>query len=702
MAYNIYKSDGTQLTTLDDYLIDSSTLSINLIGKNVSGYGTQQNENFLYLLENFSKETPPSSPLAGQIWFDKQTNILRPMVYDGGTWRPLAVTLFSNTTTDTTIASGATITSQAPGDFWYNTTKQQLFINNGAGYALIGPEAAPGFAETRMSSEVVQDNGLSDKPVIKLVIDNETIGIISKETFMGSPTLLADGFPYVYRGLTLKNYSPTTRYSSTNTDVLFHGIVEQLDETYPRKDQDEHITGNWYFDDFKLLQFGSAGGASISYQSFGGGFPPTLRLSHGAGTVQLESNNGTITYNGDSLVPNATNTQDLGAAAYRFNNVYTKTLNSGGPLLGAALSGIWNLAEDAQLNPESDAGNNLGKATLRYDNVYTFGLSSGADQGTIKGNWQLDSAVEFIPKTDLTNDLGLGTRKFRTIYTSAISNDDAFAELNVTGELTVDGTVKPAADNQYNIGSPTNSWNTLYTKSVETDTANVGALTASIQSLLDSFGNNITRFDRDAQLTANSDSRLPTQKSVKAYVDAVKNSLLASIAAVQSSIQSQINSLDIVPIGTIFYTASSNCPAGFIVCDGSLVSTTQYQRLFNVIGYTYGGVGLNFKLPDLRGEFVRGFDAGRGIDPGRVFGSHQSSELEAHGHLFDDIRWSEIDGVYTYNDPQLGSIPMGAGVGSRSGSDYDNGVHFTKHGTYNSTGSETRPRNVALLPIIKY
>ena len=74
MAYNIYKSDGTQLVALDDYLIDNTTLSINLIGKNVSGYGTQQNENFLYLLENFANSVPPADPLAGQLWFDKSSD----------------------------------------------------------------------------------------------------------------------------------------------------------------------------------------------------------------------------------------------------------------------------------------------------------------------------------------------------------------------------------------------------------------------------------------------------------------------------------------------------------------------------------------------------------------------------------------------------------------------------------------------------
>ena len=706
MAYNIYKSDGTQLVALDDYLIDNTTLSINLIGKNVSGYGTQQNENFLYLLENFARISPPASPLAGQLWFDKATERLRPMVYDGGAWRPLSVTLVSSTSSDATMVSGATISAGLEGDFWYNTDKGQLFINTGTGFSLVGPEAAPGFAKTRMSSEVVLDNGLREKPVVKMVVDDETIAILSGETFLPGPALSAEGFSNIYRGITLKNYNSLTRYSTTTTDVLFHGIVEQLDEAYPRRDQDEHITGNWIFDDFKLLQFGSAGNSAIKFQSFGGGFPPTLQLSHGSGTISFASYTGSLTYNGESLVPNVTNTQDLGAAAFKFNNVYTRNLNSGGPLLGSLISGVWALGDSSELNPNSDNGNDLGKASLRYRNVYTFGLNSGADQGTIKGNWALDSAIEFLPKADSTNDLGAGARKFKTVYTTGLSVNDPFTTLNVTGELTVDGSIIPAADNQYNVGSPTKSYNTIYTKSVESDTANIGALNATVQQLLDSFGNNITRFDRDAQLTSNSDSRLPTQRSVKAYVDAVRNSIILQIAALQQTLQNQINSLDIVPIGTIFYTASSNTPAGFLVCDGSSLPTTTYQRLFNIIGYTYGGSGANFNVPDLRGEFIRGFDAGRGIDPGRVFGSGQNSQstLPQHYHAMP-------------GDDQLGFAGNTAGWPNKSiaGFPYDarsvyggggqlwlttDALNFD--GTSISGQPETRPRNIALLPIIKY
>lgn len=701
MAYNIYKSDGTQLVALDDYLIDNTTLSINLIGKNVSGYGAQQNENFLYLLENFAKETPPSSPLAGQLWYDKSTNSMRPMVYDGGTWRPLAITLFSNTTTDTTSVSGATLSSQAPGDFWFNTARQQLYINTGTSYQLIGPEGVAGFGETKLTSDKLLDNSLRPHPVIKMVLDGEVIGVLSNTTFQGGVEASTLGFNYVYRGLTLKNYSKNDRYSTTATDVILHGLHEQLDESYPRRDQDEHITGNWIVDNNYMLQFGSAGNSKISFQTFGGGFADSLTLEHGTGVITLLSNGSSLTYNGDSLSPNTNNAQNLGAPLQKFDNVYTRTLNAGGALGGGTVVGTWQLGNGSQFNPGADNGNDVGQAALRWRNVYAFGLNSGADLGTIRGNWQLGTSIEFTPQSDGSNDLGSSGRRFNTVYTNGLSASDPFSALRVTGQLTTDGSIIPAADQTYNLGSTDSAFNTVYASNLAGDNAKIGSLEATINKLYDSFANTITRFDRDAQLTANSDGRLPTQRAVKAYVDSIKNALLDVLSSVQTSLQNQINGLQFVPIGSVFYVATSSCPGGFLVCDGSAKSTVTYPALFAVIGYTYGGSGTSFNLPDLRGEFVRGTDLGRGVDANRTIGSFQSDSIGTHAHNVDDLYGLNDDQGPALFDRNGNRVYKYSGWGDDGDNDSGNPAFFYSQ-TAATGGNETRPRNVALLPIIKY
>jgi len=69
MAYTIDRYNRTVLTVVEDGTIDQTT-DLKLVGKNYAGYGEIQNENFVYLLENFASGTAPSKPISGQVWFD--------------------------------------------------------------------------------------------------------------------------------------------------------------------------------------------------------------------------------------------------------------------------------------------------------------------------------------------------------------------------------------------------------------------------------------------------------------------------------------------------------------------------------------------------------------------------------------------------------------------------------------------------------
>lgn len=144
-----------------------------------------------------------------------------------------------------------------------------------------------------------------------------------------------------------------------------------------------------------------------------------------------------------------------------------------------------------------------------------------------------------------------------------------------------------------------------------------------------------------------------------------------------------------LPIGTVMYFAASSAPVGWFECDGRFLNTSSFPDLFAAIRYTYGGSGVSFKLPDLRGEFLRGWDrssvqGARGVDPGRVFGSSQADDFKSHTH----------------------SVPAGATIFNNINqrySDNSNNINNTGPQTTGAAGgSETRPRNVALLPCIKY
>ena len=102
-----------------------------------------------------------------------------------------------------------------------------------------------------------------------------------------------------------------------------------------------------------------------------------------------------------------------------------------------------------------------------------------------------------------------------------------------------------------------------------------------------------------------------------------------------------------------------------------------------------GNGSTTFNLPDLRGEFVRGWDNGRGVDSGRAIATAQSDALGPHDHYL-------LGGYATISDYFGGSgNDYGVGVGSVDAS------HKTATSGASGIGSETRPRNIALLYCIK-
>lgn len=87
-----------------------------------------------------------------------------------------------------------------------------------------------------------------------------------------------------------------------------------------------------------------------------------------------------------------------------------------------------------------------------------------------------------------------------------------------------------------------------------------------------------------------------------------------------------------LPIGCIFCYPSPICPEGFMPCDGRELSKQAYPELYAVIKNTWGETDTTFFLPDLQGQFVRGWDKDENIDPQRKFGSYQDDTFQGHCH----------------------------------------------------------------------
>lgn len=149
---------------------------------------------------------------------------------------------------------------------------------------------------------------------------------------------------------------------------------------------------------------------------------------------------------------------------------------------------------------------------------------------------------------------------------------------------------------------------------------------------------------------------------------------------------------DSIPVGSLVMWPTSTPPSGWLERNGSAISRTTYAALFSVIGTSYGvGDGsTTFNLPDDRGEFIRGWDNGRGVDSGRTIGSHQTDEYRSHNHGLGNAT------LYAIASGGANASLVGGGTGGT----------FTGVPSMNdvnpSGGSETRPRNRAYMPIIKY
>lgn len=129
-----------------------------------------------------------------------------------------------------------------------------------------------------------------------------------------------------------------------------------------------------------------------------------------------------------------------------------------------------------------------------------------------------------------------------------------------------------------------------------------------------------------------------------------------------------------VPTGSVFCMAMTTAPSGYLECDGSAVSRTTYADLFDAIGTTYGsGNGsTTFNVPELRGEFIRGWDNGRGVDTDRAIASSQAQSTQ------------NLDGSVSTKTVYGGNIEY-----QFQNTDVDTDV------------TETRPRNVAMMYVIK-
>lgn len=225
------------------------------------------------------------------------------------------------------------------------------------------------------------------------------------------------------------------------------------------------------------------------------------------------------------------------------------------------------------------------------------------------------------------------------------------------------------------------------------------SLNGVIQAPQDSFTVSGSNLVFDSALTA-SDSidfvvALGDVLGVQTVTDgAITTAKLGNGSVTQAKLASSVT---LIPTGMIAPFAMSTAPTGWLECDGSAVSRTTYADLFTALSTTHGvGDGsTTFNVPDLRGEFVRGWDNGKGTDSGRTFASSQADELKSHFHRPNNYSSDSTNRFFQGLGSGSGySYPATGGSGSL--------LYSTIADQTDPTGgTETRPRNIAMMYCVK-
>ena len=352
MAYTVNKTSGAVLTTIADGTIDTTT-DLTLIGKNYSGYGELLNENLIKLLENFSNNSQPSSPVEGQIWWDSANDLLK--VYNGTSFK-----VISGSTSSASQPTGA-----IAGDLWFDSANQQLYVYNGATWVLIGPSFTSVTGTSGAVVETVLDNLGSSHVVVKIYSNETVVATVSKDATF-TPQSAISGFATITPGVQLSSAitGATFRGDATNAQLL-----DNLDSTqFLRSDTNDTMTGILTIandsgviigtDNDLILNVSGANALISNATSDGdilvrvnksvGGVTTAMTVDGATGYITVTNPlagddsakiattawvsdaalllDGSKTMDGD-ILPTADSTYDLGSATFKWTNVYADTLN---------------------------------------------------------------------------------------------------------------------------------------------------------------------------------------------------------------------------------------------------------------------------------------------------------------------------------------------------------------------------------------
>ncbi len=327
-----------------------------------------------------------------------------------------------------------------------------------------------------------------------------------------------------------------------------------------------------------------------------------------------------------------------------------------------------------------------------------------ADSNNLKIRNAANNAFVTVGSVDSAN-LGLLPRAGGTMTGQLLADDSAGASAPA---IAFDG---DADTGIFRVGANTMGFATAGVERVEISDAGLDMSNGLPIRFQDSSGAPFVALKSPASVSSNVTFTLPAADGSNGQMLQTNGSGALSFTTVQG-----------VPIGSVFCIAHTSIPSGYVECNGASIPngtgtvngvTANFAALFALIGSS---------LPDLRGEFIRGFDNGRGVDSGRSMLSSQGSQNASHNH---SASATSTAGAHSHSLNYQRKHVEDTGSAAitdirREGGDGDGGSQtFTNDTTSgfmnnatvsvstsvtisNQGGSEARPRSIAMMYIIKF
>lgn len=459
MPYILTNSDGSLTVTVADSVVDTSTYSLALVGRNVSNYGQYFAQNTIRQLENFASVTAPSpgTRLVGQLWYDKNEEVLR--VWDGAVWkRATNIVIDSANNRPTTSLTGG-------GTAFFNTTTNKLEVHNGtafreasyagevtSGYSGSSVDNNPTFYGTRIHNIFLKDTAGISNPVLAISYVKSTAAGSSDTSLPNRGTTLINGqYETIMALFSDREFTIDSGQSAFVDGVEVTNLAAELTGTGGIASARSGRSAGVILAGMNIrAEFETTGVTSVSNlyaDNIGSSIDPVGNIVVDALTVNSEMTvgNASVTFRGDLDIWNdVTVGGDITAATgvitcanlvvsanttlngvtningeINVNGVNTQTLGSTG-----------NVIEDAYFG-------NITTATAVVSGLTS--LNGDVDLGNATADLisfvgRVDTSV--VPATSAANDLGSSTLRWNNVYATTIVGDLTGTATNATTAAT--------------------------------------------------------------------------------------------------------------------------------------------------------------------------------------------------------------------------------------------------------------------------